>query len=136
MADTAATPTTPSGGEYLVSERLTAQAVADELTISGLPQRGRIHKCSVSLISGTGSTTVQPELRRVADASDEADDMVLEAAAAAARFNPGAADLGALGTPYYAPEGKLYLKHNVDGGNADNVIEVEIIITAGWRVSR
>ena len=133
MADFAAT-TAAEGIEYLVTFTTGGdQASGDEITIT-VPIKGRIHKFSMSLISGAG-TTIQPILRRIAQASADAEDVVIEASAAAARFNPGASDLGANGVPYHSANGTLFIENQVDS-DTDNVLKGELIITSGWRIGR
>lgn len=116
----------PSGkGYFIVTITETGASSSDEASFE-VPTVGRILRQTSKLTSGSGST-VDPIVGIVTVPADV--NLLYSNGTAASSVNnePNTGE----GTPYYAPEGCLFHRSQVDSAS-DNAITTVYLIHAGW----
>lgn len=117
-----------------VYARLTAQTTSSTEAITGLPIAGTIIRRTISLVSGTGTTTIDPVLHRSATkpAATNAEDLIEQVLETGSSYDgsattPAANALSTAEVAYYAPAGTWYLTPQADAGT-DVVVVAEYLV--------
>lgn len=118
-------PAYAKDGQLIYKIRGTAvesTSIAGPITV---PKRGRILRFDFAEASGDAAS-YQPRISRAATAPDDTVDLVAKPAGGPDTHFSVAQEI-----PYYAPDGVLYI-HPVAGSGTNNVVDIEITISAGW----
>ncbi len=124
MAYTTASITRLGSRDYLVTIEGTNIGAGTEVTIPGLPRKGRIRRLKANKSAGT-ATTLNSLLGTTTNPTGNA--VVLKTTTPAAPNNLEPTG----GTTYYSANGTLYYRGQPDAGS-DNTESVEIFISDGW----
>lgn len=120
------TLTNHGGRKYTVKIQTTEDDGTAETAITGLPLCGTLLSQMGQLHSGTG-TTIDPILGTATDPATNYNNIVIDNGTAAA----GISNLASPAIRYATTDGTLYARSVCDSG-ADNVVEVTLVIMAGW----